>query len=128
MLSESVNSVMRLIVGVARILQSAYQVKIFQYDGKKYHAFEQIDVDIFVPIILNPWEWVVLIFATTQRSNKTSVRRNAKAFYLRLIKTNGMNNINKIIKPNKPTDNSSTINLLLINRYKKSLIYYINDF
>jgi hypothetical protein len=37
-------------------LLSAYRVNICQYDVKKYHAIEQIDVDATVPILLNPRE------------------------------------------------------------------------
>ena len=43
-----------LIVGVARITQSAYRFKIFQYDGEKYHAIEQTDMDTTLPILFKP--------------------------------------------------------------------------
>jgi hypothetical protein len=42
---------MRLIVGVACITQRAYRVKVCQYDVKKYHAIEQIDVNATIPIL-----------------------------------------------------------------------------
>jgi hypothetical protein len=43
-----------LIVGVARIAGNEYRFKIYRHDGAGYHAIDQDDVDVTLPILFKP--------------------------------------------------------------------------